>query len=146
MEEELLKAKKKAMNLLLHNDRTEKQLRDKLKTAGFSEVAEEEAVSYVKSFGYIDDYRYARRYVEIYQNRKSRQQLVVDLQRKGVSQECIGQAIEEEWQGDDAALKHYLDKKTRNLSDMDYQTRKKLAASLYRKGFSLSDIHRFLDL
>lgn len=146
MEDEVLQAKKKAMNLLLHNDRTEKELRDRLKRAGFSEAAEEEAVAYVRSFHYIDDGRYARRYVEIYQNRKSRNQLVLDLKKRGVGDREIQMALEEEWQGDLAALKAALEKKTRDASKLTYEEKQKIAASLYRKGFSVADIHKVLEI
>ncbi len=64
MQDELLEAKKKAMALLKYMDRTEWQLRDKLTSKGFSEEAVEEAVEYVKSYHYLDDYRYARHFVE----------------------------------------------------------------------------------
>ena len=45
-------------------DRTEAQLREKLLQAEFSPELVEEAVAYVKSFGYIDDERYVRNYIE----------------------------------------------------------------------------------
>jgi hypothetical protein len=44
MEDEKLKATKKAMGLLQHMDRTEWELRSKLEQAGFSEEAVEAAV------------------------------------------------------------------------------------------------------
>ena len=59
MQDESLEAKKKAMSLLKYMDRTEWQLRDKLSLKGFSEGAIGEAIEYVKSFHYLDDYRYA---------------------------------------------------------------------------------------
>lgn len=59
LEELISEAKKKAMNLLLYMDRTEKQLRDKLEEGEFPPQAVSEAISYVKSFHYLDDERYA---------------------------------------------------------------------------------------
>ena len=56
-EEEIIKAKKRAMLILQHNDRTEWELSDKLLKAGFSEQAVEAAVEYVRSFHYVDDRR-----------------------------------------------------------------------------------------
>lgn len=146
MEDEVLQAKKKAMNLLLHNDRTERELRDRLKRAGFSEAAEEEAISYVMSFHYIDDARYARRYVEIYQNRKSKKQLVMDMKKRGVGDREIQQALEEEWQGDSEALQAALKKKTQDVSKLKYEEKQKIAASLSRKGFSVADVQKALEM
>ena len=51
--EEVRKAKEKAMRLLLQQDRTEKELRDRLYRAGFSETASEAAMQYVSGFGYF---------------------------------------------------------------------------------------------
>ena len=71
MEDEKLKATKKAMGLLQHMDRTEWELRSKLEQAGFSEEAVEAAIQYVAGYHYIDDKRYANpevceEYVRIY--------------------------------------------------------------------------------
>ena len=61
--EERNRARKKAMRLLEHMDRTEKGLTDKLRQAEFSQEAVEDAIAYVKSYGYINDARYARTYI-----------------------------------------------------------------------------------
>ena len=45
--EEVRKAKEKAMRLLLQQDRTEKELRDSLKHAGFSATETEAALQYL---------------------------------------------------------------------------------------------------
>ena len=63
LEEEHKKATRKAMQLLEHMDRTEKGLRDRLGQNGFSQTAIEAAMEYVKSYGYINDERYARTYI-----------------------------------------------------------------------------------
>ena len=63
LSEEHKRAAKKAMKLLEHMDRTEKGLRDRLHQAGFGQDAIEAAMAYVESYGYIDDYRYARTYI-----------------------------------------------------------------------------------
>ncbi|MFR2953958.1 MAG: hypothetical protein ACLTJ7_03590 [Clostridium sp.] len=52
--DEVRKAKEKAMRLLLQQDRTEKELRDRLYRAGFSETASEAAMQYVSGFGYLE--------------------------------------------------------------------------------------------
>ena len=63
IQEEQRQARKKAMKLLERMDRTEKGLSDRLLQAGFSEQAVLDAVSYVKSYGYINDSRYALNYI-----------------------------------------------------------------------------------
>ena len=61
--EEYRDARRKAMRLLEHMDRTEKGLREKLRQAGFTSQAVDHALTYVEAYGYIDDERYARTYI-----------------------------------------------------------------------------------
>ena len=79
--EEVRKAKEKAMRLLLQQDRTEKELRDRLYRAGFSETASEAAMQYVSGFGYLDDRRYAENYISFHKGRRSRKEISFKKQR-----------------------------------------------------------------
>ena len=62
-EMKLKQAKAKALRLLEHMDRTEHQLRVKLKEQDFSEQEIDEAVRYVESYHYIDCLLYTSRCV-----------------------------------------------------------------------------------
>lgn len=139
-DEELLRAKKKAMSLLQHNDRTEWQLRDKLMRNGFSEEAVENAIEYVRSFHYIDDERYAVRFVEIYHETRSIKRLKQDLYKRHISEELIEIAIENINNDDSAALNHEIERIGQNLETMTYEEKQKVAAKLFRKGFRMGDI------
>lgn len=139
-DEELLRAKKKAMSLLQHNDRTEWQLRDKLMRNGFSEEAVENAIEYVRSFHYIDDERYAVRFVEIYHETRSIKRLKQDLYKRHISDELIEIAIENINNDDSAALNHEIERIGQNLETMTYEEKQKVAAKLFRKGFRMGDI------
>ena len=85
--EERNRARKKAMRLLEHMDRTEKGLTDKLRQAEFSPEAVEDAIAYVKSYGYINDARYARTYISFRMESRSRQKILSELQLKGVDRQ-----------------------------------------------------------
>ena len=58
------RAKLKAMHLLERMDRTEAELYTKLKRDLYPEDIIEIAMRYVKSFGYLGDVGYAKRFVE----------------------------------------------------------------------------------
>ena len=146
MQDELLEAKKKAMSLLKYMDRTEWQLRDKLAAKGFSEDAVDGAVDYVKSFHYLDDYRYAVHFVEIHQEQRSRQRMRQDLYQKHVPEEYIDLALESVCENDDIALQTALRKITKGETEFSYEEKQKIAGKLYRKGFRLGDIKRVLDM
>lgn len=138
----LRRAKLKALRLLERMDRTEAQLRQKLLDAEFEPEIVEQAMAYVKSFGYLDDERYVRNYIEFRQAQKSRRQLEQELQyRKGVSPELIRKVYEELDPVDEKELiRRQLEKKHYNAREADEKQRQKVMASLVRKGFRMGDI------
>ncbi|HBN57347.1 MAG TPA: regulatory protein RecX [Lachnospiraceae bacterium] len=144
---QLKKAKIKALRLLERMDRTESQLRGKLLDAEFSPEITEQAIAYVKSFGYLDDERYVRNYIEYRSQSKSRRQLEQELQfRKGVSRELIQKIYEEMEPSDERSIiRHHLDKKHYDPETCDEKQRQKLIASLLRKGFKMADILSVLN-
>ena len=148
IEERFLLGRKKAMALLTHNDRTKWELCDRLKRAGFEQEVIEDALAYVESFHYIDDLRYATRFAEIYSATRSIQRIRQDLQKRHVSEEYINLALENIAWDDSAALKKELGKilKDRNIEELSYEERQKLAAKLYRKGFRTDDIFSCVSL
>ncbi|MCD8242167.1 MAG: recombination regulator RecX [Lachnospiraceae bacterium] len=141
-EERLLEAKRKALHILERMDRTEAQLHGKLADAGFEEDIIEEAVNYVKSYGYIDDERYVRSYITYRSDQKSRRQLMQELQfKKGVSSELIEQVCEELGPADERHLiRCFLEKKQYHSTDTDEVQRRRMVAALTRRGFSTGDI------
>ena len=144
-----LACRKKAMALLLHNDRTKWELCDKLKRAGFEEDAVEDAVAYVESYHYLDYFRYAVRFAEIYCESRSIQRIRQDLKKRHVPEEYIEDALGQIDYDDSRALAKEIHKLTkgRELSEeFSYEEKQKMAAKLYRKGFRSDDIFRELDL
>lgn len=88
------RARLRCMNLLLKQDRTEKQLMDKLKEGMYPQPVIEDAIGYVKSYGYVDDDRYARSYISYRIESVSKSVLIRDLLKKGVKKEVIDSALE----------------------------------------------------
>ena len=139
--DELTKAKKKALDLLTDMDRTEKQLFDKLKKAGFSDEIIAGAMAYVKSFGYVNDRHFATRYIEVYRQKRSRRRVLMDLKEKGIPQELIDEAVDELGYWDERPLMRQLaEKKLRSLPAGDPGNYRKVAAFLGRQGFSTADV------
>jgi regulatory protein len=135
------RAKKRAMHLLEKMDRTEQQLKTKLREAGYASEAIEEAISYVKSYHYIDDERYARTYIRIHQQSKSKQRLKMDLLKKGIDKEVIDLALEEEFeQSEEEMILQLLKKKHYDPSTADQKERNKMYRFLMQRGFRSSDI------
>lgn len=147
--EEYRNARRKAMRLLEHMDRTEKGLERKLKESGFSAGAVENAMNYVKSYGYIDDSRYARTYLAYRMDAKSRQKLIQELQQKGVDKQTAVEAWEEEAalnQPDEReVLRRTIEKKYEAGSRLDEKEMRRLQGFLARRGFGFHDISSVLE-
>lgn len=139
---ELKKAKIKALKLLERMDRTEAQLREKLLQAEFAPELVDQAVEYVKHYGYLDDERYVRNYIEYRKDQKSRRQIEQELQyRKGVSPELVREVYEKLEPADEKLLiRAYLRKKQYDAETCEEKQRQKLIAALARKGFRVGDI------
>jgi regulatory protein len=147
--EEQKKARRKAMQLLEHMDRTEKSLSDRLGQAGFSREAVEDAIHYVKSYGYVDDLRYARNYISYRVETKSRQKLLSELSLKGVSRETAIKAwdeVAELYEPDEQeVLRRTVEKKCSVHTELDEKEMRRLKGYLLRRGFSYEDIRHVLE-
>ena len=133
------RVKARALHLLSDMGRTEAQLRSKLEQGGYTEEAVEEAVRYVKSFGYLNDREYARSFIEGRKNRKS---------RKGIGRDEAEEALEEYYDGDASrtAIEALIRKKRFDAETADYVQTQKMAGYLLRKGFGYDEIRRALKM
>ena len=89
------RAKLRAMNLLAKKDFTEAGIRKKLSEGYYNREQIDEAVAYLKKYGYIDDVRYVRNYVSIHIQSKPRKKLVQKLVEKGISKALIDNLLDE---------------------------------------------------
>lgn len=148
IQEEILipRAKKRAMHLLEKMDRTEYQLREKLRQNHYQEEVIDEAVAYVKRFHYVDDLRYACNYVRYHSQSKSRRQLFMELCKRGISREYAEWALQEECGEEDESAKilKWLEKKQYDAGQADAKQKQKMYQFLLRKGFQSGDILHFL--
>ncbi len=135
------RAKKRALFLLERMERTERQLREKLRQNGYPEVCIEEALTYVKEYHYVDDYRYAGAYIRCHQGKKSRQRLRADLLAKGIGRDTVERAIEEEFCSDEREqIRSLLEKRDYVKKSADPRERQKIYRFLLGRGFQSSDI------
>lgn len=141
------RAKLRAMKLLTKKEYTEKQLRDKLREGFYPEAVIREALAYVASFHYTDDFRYAVTYIADHENTRSRRRIEQDLLGKGISREIQEQAWAE-WEAkggsqDEQSMIHELLVKRRyNPDTADLKERQRIYAFLMRKGFSGEAVRR----
>lgn len=139
------RAKIRCIYLLKSMDRTEYQLRTKLKQGGYPEEAVNTAIEYVKNLHYIDDNRYAQYYIDGRTGSKSKQQITQDLLRRGISKELI-QSIYEQKEPEDETeqIRKWVEKKRVDLETADPKEINRLYGFLMRKGFQASDISKVI--
>lgn len=142
------RAKLRAMHLLNDMGRTESQLRQKLERDGYPEDIIEEAVSYVKSFGYINDDNYARVFIDSRKNKKSRKEIFAGLLQRGIDKEVIERAFEDYYEEDDAqrAIAEIMRKKRYDPEKADRKETQRMIGYLTRKGFGYDDIFRVSEM
>ena len=136
-----VRAKKRALHLLERMDRTEHQLREKLRASDYPDDVIEEAIEYVKSFHYLDDERYAENFTRYKKEGMSRQQIKQKLMLKGVSRDIVENAIDEEYDVDETVhIRNILDKKHFSYEASNEGEFRRIYNYLLRRGFRSSDI------
>ena len=143
----LKRAKKRAMHLLEDMDRSEAGLREKLKAGLYPEDLIEAAVTYVKSFGYLNDVRYAENFILARKSTKSKREILALLNRKGICsadiekafESCYGESEEVE------AVRRILAKKKVDVRTADEREMQKIYGYLGRKGFRYDVVRQVIQ-
>ena len=144
----LKRAKLRAMHLLNDMGRTQSQLRTKLLRNDYPSDIVEEAIAYVKSFGYINDAEYTRSFIENRKEKKSKKEIYAALCQKGLPKDLIETALEECYADDDsiAAIEAIVRKKKFDPKSTDYKEMQKMMGYLVRKGFRYDDIRQVIQV
>ena len=144
---ELIKRKKKksakeyAMALVSLKSYTEHALREKLKIRGYGCDETDEAVAYVKGFGYINDLRLAQNAAEkLAEKPYGKRKIFAYLRQKGITGEVIAQIDLDEIDFKENA-KAYAEKLAARG-----KTKEQIARSLISSGFSSTEISYALKI
>lgn len=129
----------KASDLLALRDHSEKELLQKLRQKGFTDGAEE-AMEKLKSYGYLDDSRFALRFAQELQRVKhyGKKRIEQELYRKGVSRDVVSDTLEQ-LSFDEDALPALIERRYLRQLDTEKGVQKTVAA-LQRMGYSFGEI------
>ena len=145
--ESLAKAKEAAYRLLSYRDRSEKEMRDRLARHGHAEEIVEEAMASLRANGYLDDARFAERWVANRGTTRGRRALAFELRQKGVdaaaAQEALSEAAGDESQRA-AAREAAVRRVGERPADTSPPAKARLAAYLQRRGFDWDAIRPVL--
>lgn len=135
--------KKRAFARLMHilekSFKSENDIIKKLKLSFYTEEAIKEAMEKAKKFGYIDDDRYAERYINTYKDKYSKMKLKYKLLEKGINKEIIDNALESFKVDEEPMIKKLLNKK-HYFETEDPDKKQKIIASIMRQGFKYQKI------
>ncbi len=95
LESEKQTALDKALTHISASKKTEKQIREFLKSKGYLVAVSDFVIAKMKEYGFIDDYDYAKEYADFAQKKKGKRLIRMELKAKGVAEEEIDKALSE---------------------------------------------------
>lgn len=134
-------ARDKGLYYLQFSSKTESELRKKLAEQGFSPASVDSAAAFLKSYRYLDDEDYVRRYLEKNGRKKSKKQMEYELHLKGVSKDMLAAVFEEMPVDETEQILALLEKRKYPRGGAERELRQKTTAFLVRKGFSYDAIN-----
>lgn len=155
----LPRAKRRSLFLLGKKEYTEQELKKKLITDGYSETVISGVLTYLGELHYVDDFSYAERYAFSLLSRCSERELFQKMLQKGLEKELVKEALAAakeryyyeqegrenvEFSPELEAIRSFLRKKSYSPDTVTPEKKKKAVSSLYRKGFSMSDIRKVM--
>lgn len=163
----LPRAKRRSLMLLGKKEYTERELVKKLTADGYPESVTKTVLVWLSELHYVDDGSFAERYAFSLLSRHSEREIFQKMQQKGFEKDLIKEAFaaaKERYHEENTdrtgtvssengygmfsleqeTIRTILRKKGYRPETTDSDKRKKLMMSLYRKGFSMSDIRAVL--
>lgn len=137
----LSKLRNRALSYLAIRPRSELELRQYLQRKEASAEDTGSVIDWLKSFGYLDDADFARRWAEHRRrlSQRSDARIRSELRQKGISYEIIDQALAGQEVDQQAALKELIAKRRHRYADEE-----KLISYLARQGYGWSQIREAL--
>lgn len=139
-----------ALRILTRQDRSEAELRNKLKQFSFSAAAIDAAVEKCHGYNYLNDQRYAleRARAMIRTGRGVGRRVLLELRRRGIDEALVQQTLEtvaSEFETDQL-LREQLQRRFPNFdfNTADDRQRRRVISFFQRRGFALSELLRIL--
>lgn len=132
-----------ALKVIEFKDRTEKEVREKLTQKGYDENIIEDEIEFLINYGFINDSRYAERFVSDAINLKKwgKARIKTELLRKGVDREIIDNAVEGAFMEiDDDLLFSEMQRRFKNSDLSNIKERTRIFNFYMRRGFSPDEI------
>lgn len=131
------------------SDHSERDIRKKMRQAGYPEDIVDDCIDRLKSYRLIDDERYAVTYANslVHAHHKNRVYIKNKLYEKGISKDLIDQVMDTLEINHEELILEALRKKKCSPEEWEHlspQSRQKIYTSLLRQGFRSEEIQRVL--
>ena len=139
----MISARDYALKVVGFKDRTEKEIREKLTQKGYDEITIEDETQFLKNYGFINDSRYAERFINDAINLKKwgKARIKTELLRKGIEREIIENTIEDAFlEIDDDRLLLEMQRRFQNSDFSNIKERTRIFNFYLRRGFSPDEI------
>jgi regulatory protein len=142
---------RRAGSLLAARDYSRARLTEKLTADGYPGPVLEGVLGELEEAGYLDEYRMACDYIRLHLEDRSRQRILQDLRRQGLTEELLLKAMADMTAGADpdrmeeAQIRRLLAARQYDPAACDWKTEQKLMAFLYRKGYSAERIRAVMQ-
>lgn len=142
------KAKERALNLLSFRAHSKKELEQKLKQKSFNEVSAKRAVEKMSELGLLNDFEFAKSLANelIFRKFYSGSRVKYELSKKGIDKNIVDDILEEMDFDEYEIAKKFVQKKCRNILNLDEKIKKRLISSLQRLGYSWDVIKNVVDI
>ncbi|MCM1497616.1 MAG: recombination regulator RecX [Clostridium sp.] len=138
------RAKERALFLLERRPLTTFMLKTKLKENDYPLEVINQVVSFLETYHYLDDGNYIQMYIRTYGRKKSKRQLIYDLQQKGISRPLLDAYFEVNDYSEQSGFEYQFRRYIRRRDVGDPRERQRIFRYFYSKGFSVSMIESAL--
>ncbi|ROL58415.1 regulatory protein RecX [Bacteroidetes/Chlorobi group bacterium Naka2016] len=149
-EQRIIEAKTIALNFVSYKQRTKFEVEQKLKQKHYTESEIQKAIEFLEDFGYLDDKKFAKEYLQfaLKQKKYSLLRIKNNLFQKGLSKDLIDEVLRD-LQVDSQEFENAMNlalKKFQQLVRMNKDNPvQKVAQYLYSKGFSWGLINKVVE-
>ena len=133
----------RALNFISSSIKTQKQIQDKLKKLGYLDEIIEKVIDKLKSYGYVCDSDYAKRFASTYKSVKGKRLIKLELMKKGVK-DIDAQTALNEIESQQDACNAIADKYLKN-KEKDKKNILKCYKYLLSKGFDYDEAKQAVD-
>lgn len=139
------RARERALYIIERNLKTEYEIRQKLKEGKYPEEIIERVIEMLTKYDFINDYNYAKMYIDYKINSKSITAIKNDLYKKHISKDIVSSILEESQIDESELIINLLEKKYYKYDLQDLEDKRKVINKLMYKGFKYNSIEEAIN-